>query len=174
MRGNLSERLLDKLGLCMMAAYNKKEPFSFEKYPHAWCGVSNGEPHLIGSLDDGLIIPERTVKWAPIVNAAIKAREPRYASNRYCVWRDRLLIQTRRGKKIDLPLPHEDHLDHRVLFGYAINDLNKGELYSYPFNDNEWVHYGLYADKWRELSRTIYKDDGSSVNTKQVLDRMKS
>ena len=156
MRGNLSERLLDKLGLYMMAAYDKKEPFSFEKYPRTWCGVV----HLGQSMSRD---------W----NMNYTAMPPN-GSHRYCVWRDRLLIQTRRGKKIDLPLPHEDHLDHRVLFGYAINDLNKGELYSYPFNDNEWVHYGLYADKWRELSRTIYKDDGSSVNTKQVLDRMKS
>ena len=159
MRGNLSERLLDKLGSHMMDAYDKKEPFSFEKYPHNWYGISDNE------LRD---------KW--LFMGIVELRYPALSNggHKYCVWRDRLLIHTRRGKKIDLPLPHEDHLDHRVLFGYAINDLNKGELYSYPFNDNEWVHYGLYADKWRELSRTIYKDDGSAVNTKQVLDRMKS
>ena len=156
MRGNLNDRLLNKLGLYMMAAYDKKEPFSFARYSHYWCGISDNE--LSGKWRFAGLLP------MPSFNAGHK----------YCVWRDHLLIQTRRGKKIDLPLPHEDHLDHRVLFGYAINDLNKGELYSYPFNDNEWVHYGLYACKWRELSRTIYKDDGSAVNTKQVLDRMKS
>jgi hypothetical protein len=161
MRGNLSERLLSKLGSHMMEAYDKKVPFSFAKYPSTWCGEVHHGQSAFASAYRG---------W----NEDGYRHGIHNGSHRYCVWRDSLLIQTRRGKKIDLPLPHEDHLDHRVLFGYAINDLNKGELYSYPFTDDEWVHYGLYADKWRELSRTIYRDDGSAVNTKQVLDRMKS
>tara|TARA_R100000808_G_scaffold2016_3_gene8548 strand:+ start:7084 stop:7506 length:423 start_codon:yes stop_codon:yes gene_type:complete len=140
----------------MMEAYDKQCSFAYRHHARDWLGVKSG--------------PDDSAKWREM-----KEHISYYPTHRHMVWNDEILIRTRRGKEISLPLPPEDHLNHNVLFGYAINELNKGELYSYPFNEDEWVHYKLYGGRWKEASRTLYdKSNATSINTGVVLNLMES